>query len=196
LKGNWNFGETRRLHFQVRRMLLANCFMDYSPILKMEATCYSETSVNPQGTTRRYILEDRNLPNIRCQNHKFYISSWFIPRNILIRINAHTRYRVCVRIYTHLDWNPPKNTLEPTWRTAPAENTRTRRSRCKDFPLISTFDRVIVAASRNAVVTAASIVSRSIAMWCSQLAVCSGRPYGQYSCMQGEFQFSLVFNTN
>jgi hypothetical protein len=32
----------------------------YSSILKMEAICSSETSVDFQQTTRRYISEDRN----------------------------------------------------------------------------------------------------------------------------------------
>jgi hypothetical protein len=33
----------------------------YSSTPKMEATCFSETSVHFQGTTRRYTPEDRTL---------------------------------------------------------------------------------------------------------------------------------------
>jgi hypothetical protein len=39
-------------------------------ILKIEAKCSSETSVNFQGTTRRYITEDSTHHNIRCENLK------------------------------------------------------------------------------------------------------------------------------
>jgi hypothetical protein len=45
----------------------------YSPIVKMEATFSSETSVDIQRTTRRYIPEDRILHNHRCKNFKSYI---------------------------------------------------------------------------------------------------------------------------
>jgi hypothetical protein len=40
----------------------------YSSTLKMEATCFSETSVDFQRTTRRYITEDRTLCNHRCRH--------------------------------------------------------------------------------------------------------------------------------
>jgi hypothetical protein len=33
-----------------------------------EATCYSETSVNFYRTKQRYIRDDRNLHNHRCDN--------------------------------------------------------------------------------------------------------------------------------
>jgi hypothetical protein len=39
----------------------------------MEA-CPSETSVDTQRTTRRYIPEDRTLHNHRCENRKSYIT--------------------------------------------------------------------------------------------------------------------------
>jgi hypothetical protein len=64
---NWRFGETYRLYFQGRKISQArnifNCFtldssLAYSSDLKMEATCSSETSVDFQRTTRRYIPED------------------------------------------------------------------------------------------------------------------------------------------
>jgi hypothetical protein len=44
----------------------------YSSTLKMEATCSSETSVDFQRTTRRYIPEDKTLHNHRCENLKLY----------------------------------------------------------------------------------------------------------------------------
>jgi hypothetical protein len=45
----------------------------YSSIQKMEAISSSETSVDFQRTTRRYIPEDRILHNHRCENFKSYI---------------------------------------------------------------------------------------------------------------------------
>jgi hypothetical protein len=41
-------------------------------LLKMEVVCYFETLVHI-GTTRRYILEDGNLHNYRCDNFRSYI---------------------------------------------------------------------------------------------------------------------------
>jgi hypothetical protein len=38
----------------------------------MEAICCSETSVETQRTTRRYIPEDGTLHNHRCENLKSY----------------------------------------------------------------------------------------------------------------------------
>jgi hypothetical protein len=40
----------------------------YSWTLKIEATCSSETFVDFQQTTRRYIPEDKTLHNHRCEN--------------------------------------------------------------------------------------------------------------------------------
>jgi hypothetical protein len=40
--------------------------------LKMEAMCPSETSVDTQRTTRRYIPEDRTIHNHCCENLKSY----------------------------------------------------------------------------------------------------------------------------
>jgi hypothetical protein len=80
LKVNIGFGETCRLHLQNRRIsrsgkgreskwqteLLPPTFTlvshsAYSSILKTEATCSSETSLDFQRTTRRFIPEDRTL---------------------------------------------------------------------------------------------------------------------------------------
>jgi hypothetical protein len=59
------------------RTLLATCFtlvsrLDYSSTLKMEAICFSETSVVSQRSIRRYITGDRTLHNNRCQILKYY----------------------------------------------------------------------------------------------------------------------------
>jgi hypothetical protein len=53
---------------------LVSC-LAYPSNLKMEATCSSQTSVDFQRTTRRYIPEDRTLHNHRCENLKYY-SLW------------------------------------------------------------------------------------------------------------------------
>jgi hypothetical protein len=54
------------LHALMCRLCFAACFMldsclAYSSTLKMKETCSSETSVDFQQTTRRYIPEDRTL---------------------------------------------------------------------------------------------------------------------------------------
>jgi hypothetical protein len=40
--------------------------------VKLEAVCSSETSVDFQRTTRRYIPEDRTLHEHRCENRRSY----------------------------------------------------------------------------------------------------------------------------
>jgi hypothetical protein len=50
---------------------LAPCSADFLP-LKMEVICSSETSVHVR-TTRRYIPEDGDFHNYRCENLKSYI---------------------------------------------------------------------------------------------------------------------------
>jgi hypothetical protein len=44
----------------------------YASILKMEAICFSETSVDFQQTTRRCIPKDITLHNDRCENLSSY----------------------------------------------------------------------------------------------------------------------------
>jgi hypothetical protein len=39
----------------------------------MEVICFSETSVDTERTTRRYIPEDATLHKHRCENLKSYI---------------------------------------------------------------------------------------------------------------------------
>jgi hypothetical protein len=55
--------------------MLVSC-LAYSSVLKMETICSSETSVDPQRATRRYIQEGRTLHNHRCQNLKSYKERW------------------------------------------------------------------------------------------------------------------------
>jgi hypothetical protein len=90
LKVNWLFGGTCRLHLQGRRIsqarnqLESRCFglvscLSYSSTLKMEGTCSSETSVDFQLSTWRYISEDRTLHIHRCENLISYINIVKIP---------------------------------------------------------------------------------------------------------------------
>jgi hypothetical protein len=60
---NRRFGGTYRLHIQCLSHLLACWFLAefISSTLKMEAICSSETSVDTQRITRRYIPEDDTL---------------------------------------------------------------------------------------------------------------------------------------
>jgi hypothetical protein len=63
--------------------LLTACFMQiffwltYSLTLKMEVRCSSETSVDFQWTTWRYIPKGRALHNHHCENLKSYIYVFF-----------------------------------------------------------------------------------------------------------------------
>jgi hypothetical protein len=72
LSVNRHFGGTYRLHLQGRTC--RTYFFD----LKMEAICSSETLVDTQRTTRRYIPEDGSLYNHRSENVKFYTMKTFI----------------------------------------------------------------------------------------------------------------------
>jgi hypothetical protein len=88
-KVNRRFGETYRLHLQSQRISHVRRYQDiacnfrqacfilvsnlaYFSTLKMEATCFFETSVDLQRTTRRYISEDRTPHKHRCENLKSY----------------------------------------------------------------------------------------------------------------------------
>jgi hypothetical protein len=76
---NRRFGGTYRLHLQGWKISLARNRSEdewqasYSSTLKMEAICSSETSLDTQRTTRRYIPEDGTLHNHRCENLKSYM---------------------------------------------------------------------------------------------------------------------------
>jgi hypothetical protein len=79
LKVNRRFGGTYRLHFRVEypeqeTRVKAGGKVDYFSTLKMETTCFSETSLDFQQTTRRYIPEDSILYNRSCENLKFYMT--------------------------------------------------------------------------------------------------------------------------
>jgi hypothetical protein len=54
--------------FQEYDQLRLVSYLAYSTTLKMEAIYSSETSVDFQQTTRRYIPEDRTIHNQRCEN--------------------------------------------------------------------------------------------------------------------------------
>jgi hypothetical protein len=69
------------LHLLARRFLAALIFST----LKMNAICSSETSVDTQRTTRRYIPEDSTLHNHRCENLKSDI------RNVIFHPNTQIR---------------------------------------------------------------------------------------------------------
>jgi hypothetical protein len=56
-----------RSKYQAERLTLVSCLV-YSSILKIYATCSSETSVDFQWTTQCHIPEDRTLHNHPCQN--------------------------------------------------------------------------------------------------------------------------------
>jgi hypothetical protein len=78
LSVNRRFGGSYRLHLQGRKISQARnrCqagSKENSGLLKTEATCFSEMSVDFKRTTRRYIPEDRNLHNHRCENLKSYM---------------------------------------------------------------------------------------------------------------------------
>jgi hypothetical protein len=78
LKVNRRFGETYRLHLQDRKISRARnqlclppafmlvCYSAYLSTPKMKAICSSETSVDFQRTTRRYIPEDNTLHESRA----------------------------------------------------------------------------------------------------------------------------------
>jgi hypothetical protein len=83
LEVNRRFGRIYKLHLEGRRIsrtrnqrapnasTLISC-SDYFSILKMGAICSSETLVDFQRITRRYIPEDSTLHNHYCENLKCY----------------------------------------------------------------------------------------------------------------------------
>jgi hypothetical protein len=56
----------------------------YSTTLKMEAACSTETLLDFQQTTRRYIPEDRTIHNHCSENLKSYITGHVCPRYLRI----------------------------------------------------------------------------------------------------------------
>jgi hypothetical protein len=61
----WDITPCSPLKVNRRAFTLVSCSA-YSSILTMEAICSSETSVDFQRTTRRYIPEDSTLHNLEC----------------------------------------------------------------------------------------------------------------------------------
>jgi hypothetical protein len=59
LKVNRGFGGTCRFHLHLSLAFTQVSYLGYFSTLKMEATCYSKTSVDFQKTTQRFIPEDR-----------------------------------------------------------------------------------------------------------------------------------------
>jgi hypothetical protein len=56
----------------------------YFSTLKTVVTCSSETSVDFQRTTRRYISEDSTIHNHRCENLKILLSDWYCLKAIRV----------------------------------------------------------------------------------------------------------------
>jgi hypothetical protein len=91
-KTNKSKGATRKQNIPVSACLV------YSPIFKMEAKYFSETSVDFQRTARYYIKECRIVPSHRCENlnsnrNKFVYKLAF---NQLKNIFLKYLLRVCV----------------------------------------------------------------------------------------------------
>jgi hypothetical protein len=70
LKVNRHFGRTYHLRLQFATCFILVSCMAYSLILKMEATCSSETSAGFRWTTWHYIQDHRTLHNHCCENLK------------------------------------------------------------------------------------------------------------------------------
>jgi hypothetical protein len=83
--------------------------------LNMKATCFSETSVDTQRTTRRYIPEDGTLHIHRCENLKSYVAIFdrvYLKQTYILRKHLKGIFTciwsswgvymcVCVYIYIH-----------------------------------------------------------------------------------------------
>jgi hypothetical protein len=99
LSGNRRFGGTCRFHLCLPSAFTLVSCSAYSSTLKMEAIWSSETSVDFQRTTQRYIPEHSTLHNRRCENLKSYGSyGCFIsdgPCNYRTSERVLTWYPVC-----------------------------------------------------------------------------------------------------
>jgi hypothetical protein len=62
----------------------------------MEATCSSETSVDFHRTARRYIAEDRNIHNNRCENLKSYTAEFSPQFPILFKVHFNIMPHLCL----------------------------------------------------------------------------------------------------
>jgi hypothetical protein len=105
---NRHFGEIYRLHLQGRknkllsRWILAQLLF---PALKMEAICSSETSVDTQQSTRRYIPEDGTFHNHRCANLKPYNSSYRYTKSVTIKTKASLCFLFCHLLTSPINYN-------------------------------------------------------------------------------------------
>jgi hypothetical protein len=115
LKMNQRFGRTSRLHLQGRRTSQANQYeagtmlvscLVYSSTLKMEAICFSETSVDFQRAIWRYIPEDRTsvlfLPTrfqIVLASTQSPIFPGLIARSVKLTKDLHLMLRLRVRVF-------------------------------------------------------------------------------------------------
>jgi hypothetical protein len=72
VKVNQRFRRTFHLHFQGRKISQRRNQYEAGTKQRMKAKYSSETSVDFQGNTMRYIPEDRTLYNHRCENLKSY----------------------------------------------------------------------------------------------------------------------------
>jgi hypothetical protein len=59
----------------------------------MEAICSSETSVDTQRTTRRYVPEADTLYNHRCENLKSYIHL-ILPYSLDSEMNVFPHFKI------------------------------------------------------------------------------------------------------
>jgi hypothetical protein len=69
---DWRMNQARNLRENFATCFYAAFCSAHFYTLKMEAKSSSETSVDFQRTTRRYIPEHRTLHNHRCENLKYY----------------------------------------------------------------------------------------------------------------------------
>jgi hypothetical protein len=72
--------------------MLISC-LAYSLTVKMEATCSSETSVDFQRTTSRYIPDYKVLHNHRCENLKAYTGSYYDSKHSVLWTISCTYFR-------------------------------------------------------------------------------------------------------
>jgi hypothetical protein len=111
LSVNRRFGGTCRLHLQGQRISPARNQRESRWQAELEAICSSETWVDSQWTTRRYIPEDRTLHNINCLVYLALSSSLPSPSLICIWFTTHCTY-LDTRQKEYADvnetkWHPP-----------------------------------------------------------------------------------------
>jgi hypothetical protein len=82
------------------------CLLDFaqliSSILKMEAICSSETSVETQRTIWRHIAEDDTLYNHHSENLKSLIPSVYLWPLTFVKMHAKSLFSIKYRTYWNL----------------------------------------------------------------------------------------------